>query len=129
MTLSRCTFRRPCIVPRAAICSSQCQVIRPASLQSQLTPSCTSLRSVTSSFAGCTINTAQRGPVRARFSFLVQAKNHGSMACTLQGSRKRRTRTSGFRARRLTVGGRKVIQNRRKKGRHTLCPANNANKK
>ncbi|KAL0031168.1 hypothetical protein WJX77_007205 [Trebouxia sp. C0004] len=107
MTLSRCTFRRPCIVPRAAICSSQCQVIRPASLQSQLTPSCTSLRSVTSSFAGCTINTAQRGP----------------------GSRKRRTRTSGFRARRLTVGGRKVIQNRRKKGRHTLCPANNANKK
>ena len=52
MNLSRCTFRRPCIAPRAAICSSQCRITRPASLQSQSTPSCTSLRSVTSSFAG-----------------------------------------------------------------------------
>jgi large subunit ribosomal protein L34 len=39
-----------------------------------------------------------------------------------------RTRTSGFRARTLTPGGRKVLKNRRKKGRHTLTPANNYKK-
>ncbi len=33
-----------------------------------------------------------------------------------------RTRTSGFRARRLTVGGRHVLKNRRKKGRKVLAP-------
>lgn len=42
---------------------------------------------------------------------------------------RRRTRTSGFRARKLTVGGRRVIKNRRKRGRHVLCPANNYKKR
>lgn len=39
-----------------------------------------------------------------------------------------RTRTSGFRTRRLTPGGRHVLRNRRKKGRKVLAPANNYKK-
>jgi len=35
-----------------------------------------------------------------------------------------RTRTSGFRARNKTVGGRKVLRARQKRGRKLLCPAN-----
>ena len=42
--------------------------------------------------------------------------------------RRARTRTSGFRKRMETVGGRKVIKNRRKRGRHDLAPANNYRK-
>lgn len=43
--------------------------------------------------------------------------------CTLRGTRRARTRTSGFRTRRRTYGGRRVLSDRRKKGRATLCPA------
>lgn len=39
-----------------------------------------------------------------------------------------RTRTSGYRARRLTPGGRHVLRNRRKKGRKILTPASNYKK-
>lgn len=126
--LARCSFPRPCAVFRPAATVAVRRPLRPASLQSQLTP-CTSLTSLTSSFAGCSLSNTQRAPARARLSFVVQAKNHGSMACTLQGTRRRRTRTSGFRARKLTVAGRRVIKNRRKRGRHVLCPANNYKKR
>jgi large subunit ribosomal protein L34 len=39
---------------------------------------------------------------------------------TYQPHRTRRIRTHGFRARMKTVGGRKVINNRRRKGRQRL---------
>lgn len=45
-----------------------------------------------------------------------------SAPCPFQPRRKR-ARTSGFRARAATVGGRKVLAARRKKGRAVLCPA------
>jgi large subunit ribosomal protein L34 len=39
---------------------------------------------------------------------------------TLEGTNRKQKRTSGFRARMKTKNGRKVIQARRKKGRHQL---------
>ena len=39
---------------------------------------------------------------------------------TLGGTSRKQKRTSGFRARMRTSNGRKVIQSRRKKGRHRL---------
>jgi large subunit ribosomal protein L34 len=42
---------------------------------------------------------------------------------TYQPKKRRRARVHGFRARMKTHGGRKVIQSRRRKGRHSLAPS------
>ena len=39
---------------------------------------------------------------------------------TLNGSRRKVIKTSGFRARLATKSGRKILKNRRRKGRHKL---------
>ena len=39
---------------------------------------------------------------------------------TFQPNRRRRSKTHGFRSRMKTVGGRRVIKDRRRKGRHAL---------
>jgi large subunit ribosomal protein L34 len=44
------------------------------------------------------------------------------MKRTFQPHNTRRVRTHGFRARMATAGGRKVINNRRRKGRARLAP-------
>ena len=43
------------------------------------------------------------------------------MKRTYQPHRKRRLRTHGFRARMKTANGRKVLNNRRRKGRHRVA--------
>jgi|TARA_Y200000002_G_C22172170_1_gene451565 large subunit ribosomal protein L34 len=40
---------------------------------------------------------------------------------TLNGSRKKVVKTSGFRARLATKSGRKILKNRRRRGRHKLA--------
>ena len=42
------------------------------------------------------------------------------MRRTLEGTKRKRQRVSGFRARMSTPGGREVINRRRAKGRHSL---------
>ncbi len=37
--------------------------------------------------------------------------------------RRKRRRVSGYRTRKLTKAGRAVLKARRKRGRHSLCPA------
>jgi len=58
-----------------------------------------------------------------RRPLVVEANKKKGLGCTLGGTRRKRARVSGFRARMATVGGRKVLQARRKKGRKVLAPA------
>ncbi|GFR39855.1 hypothetical protein Agub_g352 [Astrephomene gubernaculifera] len=59
----------------------------------------------------------------ARGSLLVMANAKKSIACTKEGTNRKRRRTSGFRTRLATKNGRKVLKARRAKGRHSICPA------
>lgn len=67
-------------------------------------------------------------PVKRAFSgagrgrLVVQANRKKGLGATLFGTRRKRARVSGFRSRMATVGGRKVLKARRKKGRKNLCP-------
>jgi len=54
---------------------------------------------------------------------LVIVAGGKSIGCTLSGTRRKRARTSGFRARKATASGRKVLKLRRAKGRKVLAPA------
>eukprot|EP00195_Chlamydomonas_chlamydogama_P016034 CAMPEP_0202890032 /NCGR_PEP_ID=MMETSP1392-20130828/555_1 /ASSEMBLY_ACC=CAM_ASM_000868 /TAXON_ID=225041 /ORGANISM="Chlamydomonas chlamydogama, Strain SAG 11-48b" /LENGTH=128 /DNA_ID=CAMNT_0049573511 /DNA_START=24 /DNA_END=410 /DNA_ORIENTATION=+ len=82
-------------------------------------PSSTSSSFLGGSFSGA----ALAAPAPARGSLVVMAAGGKSMACTKGGTRRKRRRTSGFRTRMQTPSGRKVLAARRKKGRHSLCPA------
>ena len=48
-------------------------------------------------------------------------KNFYMSKHTLNGSRKKVVKTSGFRARLATKSGRKILKNRRRRGRHKLA--------
>jgi large subunit ribosomal protein L34 len=54
---------------------------------------------------------------------LVIVAGGKSIGCTLSGTRRKRARKSGFRARIATAQGRKVLKKRRAKGRKVLAPA------
>ncbi|MFM7469597.1 MAG: 50S ribosomal protein L34 [Vampirovibrionales bacterium] len=45
------------------------------------------------------------------------------MKRTLEGTRLKRVRRSGFRARMATAAGRKLLARRRARGRHVLAPS------
>ena len=65
---------------------------------------------------------AARKPAGGRGALVVVAGGR-SLGCTLHGTRRARARTSGFRARLATPGGRRTLKLRRKKGRKYLAPA------
>ena len=54
---------------------------------------------------------------------LVIVAGSKSIGCTLSGTRRKRARKSGFRARIASAQGRKVLKKRRAKGRKVLAPA------
>ena len=62
-------------------------------------------------------------PMRAQRGALVVTAGGTSIGCTLGGTRRKRARTSGFRTRIASASGRKVLKNRRAKGRKVLAPA------
>ena len=53
----------------------------------------------------------------------VECNKKKGKGCTLEGTRRKRARVSGFRTRISTPGGLKVLAARRKKGRKVLVPA------
>ena len=57
-----------------------------------------------------------------RLPLVIECNKKKGLGCTLGGTRRKRARVSGFRVRSATVGGRKVLAARRKKGRHNLAP-------
>ncbi|KAK9793197.1 hypothetical protein WJX73_002383 [Symbiochloris irregularis] len=69
-----------------------------------------------------TLQRSGEGAAR-RLTFTVQANGKNCLGCTKGGTRRKRTRTSGFRARMATKGGRKVLSARRKKGRKMIAGA------
>jgi large subunit ribosomal protein L34 len=60
-------------------------------------------------------------------SLTIECNRKKGKGCTLEGTRRKRARVSGFRTRIASVGGAKVLAARRKKGRKVLVPASAPN--
>ncbi|KAG1675498.1 hypothetical protein FOA52_001797 [Chlamydomonas sp. UWO 241] len=101
-----------------AFTSRPCMAPRPAAMVSTRNTSSSSVF-----LGGMLGGSALAAPAPSRGSLLVVAAGGKSMACTKEGTRRARRRTSGYRARTATKNGRRVIKARRDKGRHSLCPA------
>ncbi|KAG2495598.1 hypothetical protein HYH03_006198 [Edaphochlamys debaryana] len=81
-------------------------------------------RTTTSSFMGGSFAGSSLARVApARGGLVVMANAKKSIACTKEGTNRKRRRTSGFKARMATKNGRNVLKARRAKGRKCLCPA------
>jgi len=71
--------------------------------------------------AGLVLEPVKRA-LSGRSPLVVEANRKKGLGCTLHGTRRKRARVSGFRTRMSSVGGRKVLKARRKKGRKNLAP-------
>lgn len=68
------------------------------------------------------LDPVRRAASGIRLPLLVEANRKKGLGATLYGTRRKRARVSGFRARMATPGGRRVIAARRKRGRKNLTP-------
>eukprot|EP01023_Acetabularia_acetabulum_P032445 TRINITY_DN30302_c0_g1_i2.p2 TRINITY_DN30302_c0_g1~~TRINITY_DN30302_c0_g1_i2.p2 ORF type:complete len:129 (+),score=11.55 TRINITY_DN30302_c0_g1_i2:107-493(+) len=117
--------RVPCVRARPQICSSQMYMRRPNLCKNDFVGSANISRT-TSIFTGQQIISGSRsGLVVRRVPFLIECNAKKSMGCTKEGTKRAAIRTSGFRTRMRTPGGRRVLKARRKKGKWVLCPVSN----
>ncbi|CAK0784225.1 hypothetical protein CVIRNUC_007429 [Coccomyxa viridis] len=121
-------MQMPCAGACAHRLSLPRSAIHRAPLQKAFLGGFSSLCSTRSTFAGTTLSISIKKGASSRSSLVVEANSKTSIGLTKRGTRRARTRTSGFRARMQTPSGRAVLRARRKKGRHTLCPASNYRK-
>ncbi|KAK9811775.1 hypothetical protein WJX72_009797 [[Myrmecia] bisecta] len=116
-------------VPRTALARIPARAApRPAHLQSDFLAPTAGLKGLCSSFAGMILGNISKACTSLRRPFFIEANNKRCIGDTLRGTRRRRTRVSGYRTRAQTPSGRKVLKARRAKGRKALCPANNYRK-
>ncbi|KAI3436094.1 hypothetical protein D9Q98_002152 [Chlorella vulgaris] len=114
------------VAPRRATMPQRVATIvtrRPQQLSSEFLAPVASIKGLCASFTRMVLGAASRLSQAGRSGLLVECNNKKGLGVTLYGTRRKRARVSGFRARMATPAGRRVLAARRKKGRKTLVPA------
>ncbi|KAI8108072.1 hypothetical protein M9434_006102 [Picochlorum sp. BPE23] len=109
-------------IPRTNTIKAPMRVSRPAKLQSEFLSTGAALKGLCASLAGMVISPLRKLARGNRGPLVVEANRKKGLGSTTFGTRRKRARVSGFRTRMASVGGRKVLKARRKKGRKNLVP-------